>query len=95
MLILFPFLLSAQSKDPAAPGDSLKNLFQKLYLQETDQAKKSLNRDILEYFSTVLENGESFKYPFDSLTTIGILTSPDKSFRIYTWNIPMEDFTQE
>jgi hypothetical protein len=70
-------------------------LFQNLYLQETDQAKKSLNRDILEYFSTVLENEESFKYRFDSLTMIGILTAPDESFRIFTWNIPMEGFTHE
>ena len=95
MLILFPFLLSAQSKEPAASGDSLKTLFQKLYLLETDQAKKRLNRDILEYFSTVLENEESFQYPFESLNMIGILTAPDESFRIFTWNIPMEGFTHE
>ena len=34
----------------------------------------------------------SFDYPFDSLTTIAKVTAPDKSFRIFTWQL-MKDFT--
>ena len=95
MFILLPVVLSGQSANVIATGDSLKSLFQKLYLQETDQAKKRVNRDILEYFSQVLSERESFYNPFDSLSMIGKLTAPDKSLRIFTWNIPMEGFTHE
>lgn len=70
-------------------------MFQLLYQQKTDQARKSLNRDILDYFSDVLSEVESMKYDFDSLNTVGKLTAPDGSFRIFTWNIPMEGFTHE
>lgn len=31
----------------------------------------------------------SFEYPFSLLPTLSTLTSPDKKFRIYTWNIPL------
>lgn len=34
----------------------------------------------------------SFDYPFDSLTTIAKVTAPDKTFRIFTWQL-MKDFT--
>lgn len=33
----------------------------------------------------------SFRYRFDSLTTISQLYAPDSSFRIFTWQIQMED----
>jgi len=32
-----------------------------------------------------------FEYPFDSLTTMGTLTSPDGAFRLFNWNVPMDD----
>lgn len=33
----------------------------------------------------------SFRYRFDSLTTISQLYAPDSSFRIFTWQLQMED----
>ncbi len=93
--LLSAVLLHAQRGPGAAEVDSLKNLFEDLYQLESDQAKKSLNRDILAYFSQVLEERESFRYSFDSLDMIGVLTAPDRTFRIFTWNVPMTDFTHE
>jgi hypothetical protein len=33
----------------------------------------------------------AFAYPFDSLYTMCTLTSPDGAFRLFNWNIPMDD----
>ncbi|MHA4895467.1 hypothetical protein ACXZ1K_11985 [Pedobacter sp. PWIIR3] len=40
-----------------------------------------------------LKTQASFSYPFDSLQKITILKSPDNSFRIFSWQIPLEDGT--
>ena len=85
----------AESPKTTVAEDSLKQLFQKLYLQESDQEKISVNKDILEYFSQVLSDRESFQFTFESLDMIGKLIAPDRSFKIFTWNIPMEGFTNE
>ena len=95
VLCVLPLLSKAQSEQVIVAEDSLKNMFQLLYQQKTDQAKKSVNRDILDYFSQVLSDRATMQYTFDSLNTIGKLTAPDGSFRIFTWNIPMEGFTHE
>jgi hypothetical protein len=39
------------------------------------------------YSALLLEN--SYGYPFDSLSKIGKVISPDKRIRIFTWNIPV------
>lgn len=76
-------------------ADSLKHMFERLHSSETDQAKKSLNRDIVDHFTRILSEKSSFSESFDSLTMVGMLTAPDRSFRLFTWNIPMEGFTNE
>ena len=42
-----------------------------------------------------LKTEHSFDFNFDSLTAIARLTSPDKSFKIYNWNLPKNDGTFE
>lgn len=40
-----------------------------------------------EAFKSVLEEENSFSYPFDSLELISKLYAPDSSFRIFTWQV--------
>lgn len=57
----------------------------------TDIEKDSLNTDFKIYLAETLVQEGSFEYRFDKLTSIGKITSPDLFFRIYTWNVVMDD----
>ncbi|MBL7112301.1 MAG: hypothetical protein ISS19_10220 [Bacteroidales bacterium] len=71
----------------------LYNQYEWLYaLQDKDQ-RMQLNDSILFSFESVLISYESFEYAFDSLKRTGRIYSPDKKFRIITWNIPWQDGT--
>ncbi len=87
--------LSAQNKEFRLAEDSLKSLLYNVHRGENDQVKYESNQKLLKYFASVLEDERSFKYPFDSLTHMARLTSPDESFRILNWNLPLENGTHE
>lgn len=44
-------------------------------------------------FVRALKTDHSFEYPFDSLITISKLTPPDSSFKIFTWQLYVNDYT--
>lgn len=106
--ILFFFLLSsfasvAQSNADNAVSfdviqDSLKTICYKLYHAKKDADKEKYNAQLLTTFETALNKPNSYEYSFDSLSTlkyISVLMSPDKRFRIFSWNVPQNDGTQE
>ena len=96
IILLFSVtILRAQRTQLEASRDSLSLLFEQLHLQDSDQAKKSMNRDIMDLFSRILADDESFNLSFDTIRRIGNLTSPDKKFRIFTWNVPMSGVTHD
>ena len=73
--------------------DSLKLLSVRIQKAENDSVRLFFNSQFHEtLYQSLLLNG-SFNYPFDSLTTISKLISPDKKFRIYNWNLPKGDGT--
>lgn len=55
--------------------------------RERIEASGKLTSLLLEAFQ--LE--EAFTYAFPKLERMGTMVSPDKAFRIFNWNIPMED----
>jgi len=71
----------------------LKVLSQEMQKAENDSVRIIFNKQFHEtLYRTLLLEG-SFDYPFDSLRTIGKITSPDKKFRIFNWNLPKSDGT--
>ncbi|MES2590474.1 MAG: hypothetical protein V4608_01230 [Bacteroidota bacterium] len=76
-------------------SDSLRIICGKIYSSKTDIDKKKFNQQLLKTFELALNTDFSFTYPFDSLTDIARLVSPDNTFRIINWNIPYSDGTQE
>jgi len=56
-----------------------------------DAEKKKLNQEFKDYLLETLLLPESYTYSFPRLKTIGVIDSPDKSFRIVNWNIQLED----
>ena len=73
--------------------DSLKVMQKSIYTAKTDSAKFKNNAKFYRLLDEVLLNTLSFNYPFDSLTDIKRLTSPDKKFRFVMWDVPKADGT--
>ena len=99
LLFLIPVLISQSTFPQTNPlvtdEASLKQLYEQLYLTESDSEKRQLNDSILQVIVPLLQTPESFEYPFDSLDRIGNLRSPDNVFRLFTWNVPVSRFENE
>ena len=53
----------------------------------TATERYTANKAFINILQEILSYKKSFSYPFDSLTTISRIYSPDKSFRIFNWLI--------
>ena len=56
---------------------------------------KEKNEEFIKGLKIVLGEDETFNYPFDSLNSISKITSPDNSFRLFNWNVEMQDGSQK
>jgi len=71
--------------------DSLKN-YSYLVLNDDDpQVKFSTDSIFTRMFVKTLKTRNSFYYPFDSLQSISRLYAPDSSFRIFTWQLVLDE----
>ncbi|MDP4280640.1 MAG: hypothetical protein Q8867_00680 [Bacteroidota bacterium] len=68
--------------------DSLYRIMKTLQGTHDPGDRIDLNRQFAETLNRTLYLEGSFDYPFDSLKFLARLTSPDKEFRIYNWNLP-------
>lgn len=74
--------------------DSLQHIAQRVFLSKIEKNKFEANKQFLAIWNEVLKDEKSLQYPFDSLKNdVSLLMSPDKKFRIITWNIIKEDQT--
>ncbi|NOY37924.1 MAG: hypothetical protein GXO83_10160 [Chlorobi bacterium] len=71
----------------------LRQYFDTIRTSRSDKTKAFIADTIFGIFSTVLDNPESFTYPFDSLENVGKIFPPDSGFRVLNWNIPNNDGT--
>lgn len=71
--------------------DTLKRTAVIVLNGKNDSVRIAANSQFHLLLNDALSLEKSFKYPFDSLTTIACLTSPDNSFRIFNWNLPKDD----
>jgi len=69
--------------------DSLSSVQKKIQKTENDSVRQSLNILFRNALKTAIGLPGSFTYPFDSLKKLAKMTSPDKMFRIYNWNLPI------
>jgi hypothetical protein len=71
--------------------DSLK-IFARQLVQSEDAAERfTADSQFTKMFVRALKIKGSFDYPFDSLNTISILSPKDSSFKIYTWQLVIND----
>jgi hypothetical protein len=71
----------------------LANFLQALRTAETDAEKLKANTVFRAYLLETIQLPESYQYPFQSLTSLGSVLSPDNAFRLYCWNVEMVDET--
>lgn len=97
--------IQAQKKSVSAPvpsydyqkmktfHDSLKVYNREIVNDTTDILRSEAALKIIKTFSKALREEGSFQYPFDSLTSIAIMTPEDQSFRIFTWQLAFDNGT--
>jgi hypothetical protein len=76
-----------------AAEDSLKYYLDSVRVSVLDYRKQYWNNKFRKKLSKTAELPGAFDYPFDKLNTIGKITSPDKFFRLFNWNIEGADLT--
>ncbi len=83
LLSYFSFFAKGQL---AVSETEMKQEFELLASADTDSAKLSICKQIKNLLTQALTNQESFEHPFETLSQMGKITSPDFKFRIYNWN---------
>ena len=71
--------------------DTLQTMANIIMSADSENKKRSANKAFIQHLKEVLQYKKSFKFPFDSLSTIARLTSPDNSFRIFNWLLQKND----
>lgn len=71
--------------------DSLKADAAKLIKGNTAAIRFASDSAFTKMFVRALKTSHSFSYPFDSLETISKLYAPDSSFRIFTWQMVVNE----
>ncbi|MCF8374209.1 MAG: hypothetical protein K9H64_21480 [Bacteroidales bacterium] len=87
--------ISQDNPEPlfAFEEDSLNEMFAAIKQASSDSEKTRLNKALFSLMEEMIYDERSFTYPFDSVKHLGIITSPDKLLRIYTWNLAFADYT--
>jgi len=57
----------------------------------TDKDKLISNTAFRNYLLETIQEPNSYDYPFESLTSLGVIKSPDNAFKLFCWNVEMND----
>lgn len=71
--------------------DSLLNIGQQVFQNQAEPERIDANFRFVKTLVSALKENKSFDYPFERLKMISILNSPDRKFRIFSWNVPLND----
>lgn len=82
---------TADYKSLEKKEDSLKTLSDKIINAINAGDRLKADSSFTKTFVRALKTNNSFYFPFDSLYTISKLYAPDSSFRIYTWQMVINE----
>lgn len=82
---------SAERKELQKKEDSLKSICIEIIQGRSAEARFTADSQFTKIFVRALKIKNSFYYPFDSLITISRLSPKDSSFRIFTWQLVVND----
>ena len=92
-LLLIMIGITSKAQDNNAIPDAeerLKQLFDQILATPDDEGRIRTANHFSRLLLETLRMKESFRYTFSLLPHVSTLTPPDKIFRIYTWNVPLE-----
>ena len=90
----FAQLSESDTKYFSGLEDSLQHISQKVFFSKKEANRFEANKQFIALWNFILKDEKSMLYPFDSLKhDVSVLLSPDKKFRIITWDMRKEDQT--
>lgn len=94
--LFFFFLVCNSFLFPQNPSiDSLAALRLAVINANHDEKRSKANDEFIVELEKILASEESYKMSFDSLRQTGVLYSPDRVFRMITWNLPFDEGTHK
>jgi len=82
-----------QDKSQSIDQDRIEYLANAVLQELPATAKDSINRLLIEELSSQLNKENAFRFSFNRVKSLSILTSPDSIFRIFNWEISYLDGT--
>lgn len=73
----------------------LVRLLNELRSSENNQQKTIANKAFKGYLDSTISMSGAFDYPFDKLSTLGSIKSPDNLIRLFNWNVEQDDQSQK
>jgi len=86
-------LSAAAAAQLHASEDTLALLSYAVVNDSMEQVRFGACRNLIQGLVRALKTENSFSYPFDRLKSVSILAPPDSSFRIFTWQLFVNDST--
>jgi hypothetical protein len=92
VILVNPVVCFSQDFSACGAGENaIRTILNQIKTTNNDSLKITLNQKVSSVLNGLLQNPASFSYKFDSLPQFGKLESPDKLFRIITWNTIFTD----
>jgi len=76
---------SQRKSDFVVMEDSIVRLHRSIIAERDNQIRHQQNEKLLYILEETLGLNNSMSYPFDSIKTIAVVSSPDKKVRLFTW----------
>lgn len=86
-------LSSAETDILRQKEDSLKSLAKEIIMGRSADTRLDADSAFTRMFVRALQIRNSFYFPFDSLLNISRLNAPDSSFKIFTWQLVINENT--
>jgi hypothetical protein len=91
---IFAQLTELEIKHFSDLEDSLRKISTRVFFSKKEINRFEANKEFIALWNVVLKDEKSLQYPFDSLKKdVALVLSPDKKFRIITWDMRKEDQT--
>ncbi|MCX6283237.1 MAG: hypothetical protein NTW31_03230 [Bacteroidetes bacterium] len=89
-MVLAPGMSSPQSNFSLKKTEQdLKDVFKTISQAENDSSRLEISLKFQKQLRFALAHSGSADYPWDSLKFVSRTESPDGSFRLYNWNVPL------
>jgi hypothetical protein len=93
LLLLSSFALSAQSTEIAEWERKAQEAAHSMLHSRTLAARDSSQTKLKEYLVAIFKSPEAFRYEFPALRSVSCLLAPDRAFRLFTWQLFVDDRT--